>query len=146
MKHHVIGPSVIKHFHNKTIIGINCYLCINQIFIIMIRYNPELHKELILKEIKSWRGIMRPELPSIPKNEPLTSVFIETGGETYVIPSHVATQLVIEANKDVIDECQQFGMTSFVPKRIYYNKVCNLSDITTDMPMKKWTVKIDYTK
>ena len=41
---------------------------------------------------------------------------------------------------------QQFGTDTFVPKRIYYNKECILSDAPTEMPMEKRTMKIDYTK
>ena len=61
-------------------------------------------------------------------------------------------QLVIEANKEVIDQYQnsfidqQFGMDTFVPKRVYYNKDYKLSDIASEMPMEKRTMKIDYTK
>lgn len=119
----------------------------------MIDYIPELHKELILKEIKRWNEIEEPEIPSyMPKNEPPVSVFVEIEGETYRIPHLTAIQLVIEANKEVIDEYQnsfidqQFGMDTFVPKRVYYNKDYKLSDITSETPMEKRSMKIDYTK
>jgi hypothetical protein len=118
----------------------------------MIHYNSDLHKELILKEISSWSEEQWSNTSYIPRNEPLTAAYIEIDGETYRVPMHIMQQLVMEANKEVIDEYQnsfidqQFGMDTFVPKRIYYNKVYNLSETTTDTRIKKWTAKIDYTK
>lgn len=118
----------------------------------MIHYNPDLHKELILKEINSWGEEQWSNTSYIPRNETLTAAYIEIEGETYRVPMHIMQQLVMEANREMIDKCQeqlsrpQFGMTTFVPKRVYHNKCCQLSETTTDTRIKKWTAKIDYTK
>ena len=41
---------------------------------------------------------------------------------------------------------QRFGMDGFISKPVYYNMECRLSDAPTDMPVEKYTMKIDYTK